>query len=100
MANIHNIFPYLFPEPASFPFLDALTTVMSFIAMFLMAQKRIESWIYWIIVDVIGIILYFIKDVKFISLLYVMLLIIAIRGFVKWHKESVVDKIPAACSPL
>lgn len=88
MKDIHNLFPRIFPTPASFPFIDALTTIMSFVAMFLMAQKRIESWIYWIMVDVIGIILYFIKDVKFISLLYVMLLAIAVRGFFKWHKES------------
>lgn len=88
MLNIHNIFPAVFPEPASFPFWDALTTVMSFVAMFLMAQKRVESWVYWIIVDVIGIILYFVKDVKFVSLLYVVLLVIAIRGAIKWYQES------------
>ena len=88
MVKIHVIFPVIFPEPASFPFLDAFTTVMSFIAMYLMAQKRIESWIYWITVDVIGIVLYFVKDVKFISLLYVLLLIIAIRGLAKWNKEK------------
>lgn len=88
MMNIHTLMPVIFPKPASFPFLDAFTTVISFVAMFLMAQKRIESWLYWIVVDVIGIILYFVKDVKFISLLYVMLLMIAIRGFIKWHKES------------
>ena len=87
MKDIHNLLPKLFPKPASFPFLDALTTIMSFVAMFLMAQKRIESWLYWIIVDLIGIILYFVKDVKFISFLYVLLLVIALRGFSKWHKE-------------
>ena len=55
----------LFPEAASYPFLDAVTTVMSFTAMWLMARKRIESWVYWIIVDVIGIWLYLVKDVRF-----------------------------------
>ncbi len=87
MKDIHNLLPKIFPAPASFPFLDALTTIMSFAAMFLMAQKRIESWFYWIIVDMIGIILYYVKEVKFISLLYVILLIIAIRGCIKWHGE-------------
>ena len=90
MMKIHLLLPSIFSKPASFPFIDALTTVMSFVAMFLMAQKRVESWIYWIIVDVIGIGLYFTKDVKFISLLYVILLIIAIRGFFSW-KSSLKD---------
>ncbi len=87
MKNIHLLLPALFAVPASYPFLDALTTMMSFTAMFLMAQKRIESWIYWIIVDIIGIMLYFVKNVKFISLLYIILLGLAINGFFMWLKS-------------
>ena len=87
MKNIHLMLPVLFPVPASYPFLDALTTMMSFVAMFLMAQKRIESWIYWIIVDIIGIMLYFVKNVKFISLLYIFLLVLAIKGFWVWRNS-------------
>jgi len=86
MNKIHLIFPALFPEEASYPFLDALTTIMSFTAMWLMAKKKIESWIYWIIVDVIGIWLYFVKDVKFISLLYIILLVMAVNALRSWHK--------------
>ena len=86
MSRIHLIFPILFPEAASFPFLDALTTIMSFVAMWLMAKKKIESWVYWIIVDVIGIWLYYVKDVKFISLLYVVLFFMALNGLRSWHE--------------
>ncbi len=88
MSRVHILFPKLFPEQASFPYLDALTTFMSFTAMWLMVQKRIESWIYWIIVDVIGIGLYYAKDVRFVSLLYVILLFLAIKGFVSWINAS------------
>lgn len=89
MSKIHVLMPAFFPEAASFPFLDALTTIMSFTAMWLMAKKKTESWIYWIIVDVIGIGLYYVKDVKFISLLYVILLLMAINGFRSWHKVKI-----------
>ena len=91
MSHIHVWFPEIFPEAASYPYLDALTTIMSFVAMWLMARKHIESWVYWIIVDVIGIWIYFAKDVKFISLLYVILLFLAIRGLMGWIgvKENV-----------
>ena len=84
VSHIHVWFPQVFPEVASYPYLDALTTIMSLVAMWLMARKHIESWLYWIVVDVIGIWLYFAKDVKFISLLYVMLLCLAIRGLLNW----------------
>jgi nicotinamide mononucleotide transporter len=87
MSHIHTLLPSIFPDAASFPYLDALTTIMSFSAMWLMAQKKAESWIYWIIVDAIGIWLYFVKDIKFLSLLYVILLIMALNGLRTWHKS-------------
>ena len=86
MTHVNDWWPSVFPEPASYPFLDAVTTVMSLVAMWLMARKHIESWILWIVVDVIGIWLYYVKDVKFISLLYVILLGLAIKGLVDWLK--------------
>jgi len=88
MSHVHIWAPGAFPEAASFPYLDALTTVMSLVAMWLMARKHIESWIYWIVVDVIGIGLYFAKDVRFISLLYVILLVLAIKGLIDWTKAG------------
>lgn len=88
VARFHLWLPRLFPVGADYPFLDALTTVMSFVAMFLMARRRTESWVYWIIVDVIGIGLYWVKDVRFISLQYVVLLGMAIYGFVHWLREE------------
>ncbi len=86
ISQIHLWLPQLFPEAASFPWLDAVTTVMSFTAMALMAMKRIESWWYWIAVDVIAIALYYVKEVRFLSLLYVVLLGMAIAGLRSWHR--------------
>jgi nicotinamide mononucleotide transporter len=86
MTDIHHMIPTIFPAPASFPYIDALTTIMSFTAMWLMAQKKVESWVYWIIVDAIGIWLYFVKDVRFLSLLYVVLLVMAVNGLRVWYK--------------
>jgi nicotinamide mononucleotide transporter len=88
MSQIHLLLPAIFIEKASFPYLDALTTIMSFTAMWLMVQKRIESWYYWVIVDVIGIWLYYVKEVKFIAFLYVILLLIAINGSISWLKTA------------
>jgi nicotinamide mononucleotide transporter len=84
MARVHEFAPALFPEPASFPFLDALTTVMSLVAMWWMARKRMESWIYWLVVDVIAIWLYTVKYVRFVALLDVVLTLIAARGLASW----------------
>ena len=87
VKNINSYFPAFFPEPASYPFLDAFTTVMSFAATVLMAKKKVECWYLWILVDIIGIGLYFVKDVRFISLEYVLFLGMAIQGLIGWRKE-------------
>lgn len=88
MGRIHELLPVLFPAPAAFPYLDALTTIMSFSAMWLLAQKRLESWAYWIVVDVIGIGLYAVQGVRFIALLYVVLLVLAISGLRNWLRAA------------
>lgn len=88
MSRVHELLPALFTQPAAFPHLDALTTVMSFAAMVLMAQKRLESWVYWIVVDVIAIGLYTAQGVRFVALLYVALLVLAVRGLIGWLRTA------------
>jgi nicotinamide mononucleotide transporter len=87
MANIHELLPRLFPDPAALPFLDAFTTVMSFTAQILMAYRKLESWCLWILVDVIGIWLYHDRGVTFISVLYGVFLVLALRGLLEWLRE-------------
>ena len=89
LTRVHEWAPVLFPAPADFPWIDAATTVMSFVAMGLMARRRAESWIYWIVVDVAGIGLYAVKGVLFVALLYVVLLALAITGLARWHRARV-----------
>ena len=96
MSRIHRWLPGIFPAAADFPYLDALTTVMSFVAMWLLARKHTESWIYWIIVDVIGIGLYYVKEVRFIALLYVFLLGLATKGLIDWTRASAAPSTPSS----
>jgi nicotinamide mononucleotide transporter len=87
MANLHLLLPALFPEPAAYPLLDSLTTVMSFAAQFMLVRRQLENWVLWIGVDIIGIGLYWAKDVRLVSLLYVVFLCMAIRGLISWRRE-------------
>ena len=84
--NLNNWLPQYFPEPVSLPVLDALTTIMSFLAQWLLMKKKIESWILWIIVDAIAIGLYWYKGIKFVSLEYLLFFFIAIFGLLNWVK--------------
>ena len=72
---------------ASYPYLDALTTMMSISASLLMLKKVLENWIIWISMDLIAIPLYYSKELYVTSGLYVIFLGLATYGLVTWNKE-------------
>lgn len=72
---------------ASVPYGDAFTTVASLIAQWLMARKRLESWYFWIAVDVVAIGIYWSKDLALTSGLYAVFLILATMGLFAWRKS-------------
>ena len=65
-------------------YIDILTTSIFFAAMWLMARRKIESWIFWIIGDIISIPLYLYKGLTFTSFQYFIFTFIAIAGYYKW----------------
>jgi nicotinamide mononucleotide transporter len=87
MSRIHIWLPTLFHLPAAYPYIDATATVMGFVAAGLMTHKKIEAWMLWICVNVICIWLYYVQNVKFVSVLYIFFLALAINGLITWTKE-------------
>ncbi|WP_417556667.1 nicotinamide riboside transporter PnuC [Mesoflavibacter zeaxanthinifaciens] len=67
-------------------YVDALTTAIFFVGMWLMAKRKIENWIFWIIGDIISVPLYFYKGFTFTSLQYFGFTVIAIYGYLAWKK--------------
>ena len=66
------------------PYADAFTTAVCLVGMWLMALKKIENWILWIIADVISIPLYFYKGIPLSSLHFVFFTGLAISGYLEW----------------
>jgi len=67
-------------------YVDNITTAIFFVAMWLMARRKIESWIFWIIGDLITVPLYFYKGLTISSIQYIIFLILAVLGYVSWKK--------------
>lgn len=67
-------------------YVDTITTAIFFVAMYLMARRKIESWIFWIIGDLITIPLYFYKGLTISSIQHLIFLILAILGYISWKK--------------
>jgi nicotinamide mononucleotide transporter len=68
-------------------YVDVITTGLFFVGMWLMAKKRLENWIYWIIGDLISIPLYYYKGLTFTSFQYILFTIIAVYGYIAWKKN-------------
>jgi len=68
------------------PYLDTFTTGIFFAAMWLMANKKIENWTFWIVGNIVSIPLYFVKGYGFTGIQYTIFLILAIQGYFAWRK--------------
>ncbi|MVO08942.1 nicotinamide riboside transporter PnuC [Flavobacterium sp. TP390] len=70
-------------------YVDTFTTGIFFVGMWLMAKRKIENWILWIIGDIVSIPLYFSKGYTFTSLQYVIFTVIAIYAYKEWKRNLV-----------
>ena len=68
-------------------YVDTITTAIFFVGMWLMAKRKIENWIYWILGDIISVPLYFYKGFTFTSFQYLIFTILAIYGYNAWKKN-------------
>ena len=68
-------------------YVDTVTTAIFFVGMWLMARRKIENWIFWIVGDIISVPLYFYKGLTFTSLQYLGFTFIAIFGYLAWKKH-------------
>ncbi len=66
---------------------DMLTTALFLIAMWLMASRKIEHWLLWIVADAISVPLYFYKGLTFTALQYVVFTLIAIWAYYEWQRR-------------
>ena len=65
-------------------YVDTLLTAIFFVGMWLMARRKIENWIFWIVGDFISIPLYFCKGYTFTSLQYLIFTILAVFAYFEW----------------
>jgi len=79
---------------AALPYADAFATVASLVAQWLLVRKRLESWLFWIVVDVVSIAMYAMKGLFLTSGLYAVFLVMAAAGFLAWRKGM--QQIPTA----
>lgn len=83
-AGTYGFTIYLQSIKDAAPFLDALTTVMSLIAQYMLTRKYLENWWVWMAADVIYVGLYIYKSLYLTSVLYMIFIVLCVAGLKAW----------------
>jgi nicotinamide mononucleotide transporter len=68
-------------------YFDTFTTGIFFAAMWLMANKKLAHWTFWIVGNIISVPLYFMKGLGFSGIQFILFLILAYQGYTVWKKS-------------
>lgn len=72
--------------PTHFPYLDSATTVFAVFATYLLTQKVLENWLYFIVIDFVSIYLYIEKGLVATAALFACYVVLASYGYWQWRK--------------
>lgn len=72
---------------AANPYLDAFTTIFSLFTTWMVTQKVLENWLYWVAIDAASVFLYASRDLYLTALLFILYTLIAIVGYYQWLKR-------------
>jgi nicotinamide mononucleotide transporter len=86
IAFVVSVYQYFDKFTTWYAYVDTFITGIFFVGMWLMAKRKVENWIFWIVGDVISIPLYFSKGFTFTSFQYLVFTIVAVYGYLEWKK--------------
>jgi nicotinamide mononucleotide transporter len=72
---------------ADFAYLDATTTVFSVFTTWMVTQKILENWLYWLVIDAASIYLYLQKSFNLTSGLFMLYCVLALIGYIQWRSQ-------------
>ena len=80
---------------AASPYIDASIAGMSISAQILLALRKLENWLLWILADIVAVGLYLSKDLKPTAGLYAVFLVLCVVGLVDWGRKLRAQGRPA-----
>lgn len=78
----------LLPD-ARFTGLDGFATAFSLLATWMLARKILENWAYWIVADLVAIVLYALLGMWWYAALYAIYVVLSATALSRWVKQSI-----------
>ncbi len=72
---------------ADFAYIDSATTVFAVFTTYMLAQKILENWLYWIVIDIVSIYIYMNKGFYLTSALFIAYTLLAYIAYLQWKRE-------------
>ncbi|MCB0688947.1 MAG: nicotinamide mononucleotide transporter [Saprospiraceae bacterium] len=72
---------------AALPYVDAFTSSFAVVTTFLVARKIIENWLYWIVIDMVCVVVYVNRSLPLIAFLFFIYTVLAVYGWVQWRNK-------------
>ena len=72
---------------AVYPYLDSFTTWASVITTFMVTQKILSNWIFWIIINSVAIFLNFDRELYLTVILLMTYQVMSVYGYYQWQKS-------------
>lgn len=86
LVFVYIVYQYFDKFTNWYNYVDTFLTAIFFVGMWLMAKRKVENWIFWIVGDFISIPLYFCKGYTFTALQYLVFTVLAVFGYIEWKK--------------
>lgn len=67
--------------------LDVIVTAIFLVGMWLMAKRKIENWIFWIVGDIVCVPMMIYKGLGITSIQFLVFTAMAVIGFIEWKKD-------------
>lgn len=72
---------------AAYPYVDSMTTWFALWATYLVAEKVLENWWYWFVIDSVSVFIYWSRDLQLTSILFVFYVLIIPFGIYSWTRS-------------
>jgi len=72
---------------ANFAYIDAFVMTFSVIATWMLANKILENWLYWMVVDSVGVFLYLKSGYYATVVLFILYVLLSFYGLYSWYKD-------------
>lgn len=84
---------------AAWPYLDSFTTWAAIVTTWMVAQKLLENWYYWFVIDSLSVFLYLSRGLTATALLFLLYLVLIVFGYRAWRRSMQAEGATAGAAP-